>query len=82
MSDRNETLFYRTVMSDPMSLIPILYDPTMADACLTFGHTSTGAREDEAAGVCLPCVPVYSPSQCGWRLLRKASNPSRKSWLM
>ena len=38
LSDRNETLFYRTVMSDPARFIPILYDPTVADACLTFGH--------------------------------------------
>ena len=36
--DRNETLFYRTVMSDPARFIPILYDPTVAEACLTFGH--------------------------------------------
>jgi malate dehydrogenase (oxaloacetate-decarboxylating)(NADP+) len=36
--DRNETLFYRTVMSDPVRFIPILYDPTVAEACLTFGH--------------------------------------------
>jgi malate dehydrogenase (oxaloacetate-decarboxylating)(NADP+) len=38
LSDRNETLFYRTVMSDPARFIPILYDPTVADACLAFGH--------------------------------------------
>src|SRR6201997_5573901 len=38
LSDRNETLFYRTVMSDPGRFIPILYDPTVADACLAFGH--------------------------------------------
>src|SRR5262249_21678010 len=38
LSDRNETLFYRTVMSDPPRFIPILYDPTVAEACLTFGH--------------------------------------------
>jgi malate dehydrogenase (oxaloacetate-decarboxylating)(NADP+) len=36
--DRNETLFYRTVMSDPARFVPILYDPTVADACLAFGH--------------------------------------------
>src|SRR6202142_2472366 len=36
--DRNETLFYRAVMSDPARFIPILYDPTVADACLAFGH--------------------------------------------
>src|SRR5260221_3120149 len=38
LSDRNETLFYRTVMSDPARFIPVLYDPTVADACLAFGH--------------------------------------------
>lgn len=38
LSDQNETLFYRTVMSDPLRFIPILYDPTVADACLAFGH--------------------------------------------
>jgi len=42
--DRNETLFYRTVMSDPARFIPILYDPTVAEACLTFGHISPGVR--------------------------------------
>jgi malate dehydrogenase (oxaloacetate-decarboxylating)(NADP+) len=44
LSDRNETLFYHTVMSDPMRFIPILYDPTVADACLTFGHIYRRAR--------------------------------------
>jgi malate dehydrogenase (oxaloacetate-decarboxylating)(NADP+) len=44
LSDRNETLLYRTVMSDPMRFIPILYDPTVADACLTFGHIYRRAR--------------------------------------
>lgn len=42
--DRNETLFYRTVMSDPARFIPILYDPTVAEACLTFGHIYRRAR--------------------------------------
>jgi malate dehydrogenase (oxaloacetate-decarboxylating)(NADP+) len=36
--DRNETLFYKVVMSDPGRFIPILYDPTVAEACLKFGH--------------------------------------------
>jgi malate dehydrogenase (oxaloacetate-decarboxylating)(NADP+) len=44
LSDRNETLFYRAVMSDPRRFIPILYDPTVADACLTFGHIYRRAR--------------------------------------
>jgi malate dehydrogenase (oxaloacetate-decarboxylating)(NADP+) len=42
--DRNETLFYRTVMSDPARFVPILYDPTVAEACLTFGHIYRRAR--------------------------------------
>jgi malate dehydrogenase (oxaloacetate-decarboxylating)(NADP+) len=36
--DHNETLFYRTVMSDPARFLPIVYDPTIGDACLKFGH--------------------------------------------
>jgi hypothetical protein len=44
LSDRTETLFYRTVMSDPARFIPILYDPTVAEACLTFGHIYRRAR--------------------------------------
>ena len=27
--DHNETLFYRTVMSDPARFLPIVYDPTI-----------------------------------------------------
>jgi len=44
LADRNETLFYRTVMSDPARFVPILYDPTVAEACLTFGHIYRRAR--------------------------------------
>jgi malate dehydrogenase (oxaloacetate-decarboxylating)(NADP+) len=36
--DNDETLFYRTVMSDPARFLPIVYDPTIAEACLKFGH--------------------------------------------
>jgi malate dehydrogenase (oxaloacetate-decarboxylating)(NADP+) len=36
--DHNETLFYRTVMSDPERFLPIVYDPTIGEACLKFGH--------------------------------------------
>jgi len=44
LADRNETVFFRTVMSDPARFIPILYDPTVAEACLTFGHIYRRAR--------------------------------------
>jgi malate dehydrogenase (oxaloacetate-decarboxylating)(NADP+) len=36
--DHDETLFYRTLMSDPARFLPIVYDPTVGEACLKFGH--------------------------------------------
>jgi malate dehydrogenase (oxaloacetate-decarboxylating)(NADP+) len=36
--DHNERLFYRTIMSDPVRFLPIVYDPTIGEACLKFGH--------------------------------------------
>ena len=36
--DHDETLFYRTIMSDPAYFLPIVYDPTIGEACLKFGH--------------------------------------------
>ncbi len=36
--DHNETLFYRTVMSDPARFLPIVYDPTIGEACLKYSH--------------------------------------------
>ncbi len=38
LCDRNETLFYKTIMSDPARFVPIVYDPTIADACLKYGY--------------------------------------------
>src|ERR1700756_4046349 len=34
----NEILFYRTLMSDPARFLEIVYDPTIGEACLKFGH--------------------------------------------
>jgi malate dehydrogenase (oxaloacetate-decarboxylating)(NADP+) len=36
--DNDEVLFYRTLMSDPARFLPIVYDPTIAEACLKFSH--------------------------------------------
>lgn len=36
--DHDETLFYRTIMSDPARFLPIVYDPTIGEACLKFSH--------------------------------------------
>ncbi|MEM5317132.1 NAD-dependent malic enzyme [Paraburkholderia sp. JHI869] len=41
---RNQTVFYKTIMSDPKRFIPILYDPIIADACLEFGNLYRRAR--------------------------------------
>ncbi len=42
--DHDEILFYRTIMSDPARLLPIVYDPTIGEACLKFGHIFRGPR--------------------------------------
>ena len=36
--DHDEVLFYKTLMSDPARFLPIVYDPTIGEACLKFGH--------------------------------------------
>src|SRR5260370_6636762 len=42
--DHSEVLFYRTVMSDPARFLPIVYDPTIGEACLKFAHIYRGPR--------------------------------------
>lgn len=36
--DNNETLFFRTIMDNPVKYMPIIYTPTVGDACIQFGH--------------------------------------------
>src|SRR5213082_1456351 len=38
LHDSNETLFFKVVMSDPVRFLPIVYDPTIGEACLKYGH--------------------------------------------
>lgn len=42
--DHDEVLFYKTIMSDPARFLPIVYDPTIGEACLKFGHIFRQAR--------------------------------------
>ncbi|MFZ5965027.1 NAD-dependent malic enzyme [Thalassococcus sp. BH17M4-6] len=38
LCDRNETLYFAVLMSDPERFIPIVYNPTIAEACLDYGQ--------------------------------------------
>jgi len=38
LQDTDETLFYRALMSDPAHFLPLVYTPTVGEACLQFGH--------------------------------------------
>src|SRR5215469_18551755 len=36
LQDMDETLFYRLLMSDPAQFLPLVYTPTVGEACLQF----------------------------------------------
>jgi malate dehydrogenase (oxaloacetate-decarboxylating)(NADP+) len=38
LQDTDETLFYLLLMSDPARFLPLVYTPTVGDACLEFSH--------------------------------------------
>ena len=38
LQNTDEVLFYRLLMSDPAQFLPLVYTPTVGEACLQFGH--------------------------------------------
>jgi len=43
--DSNETLFFKTIISEPAKYLPLVYTPTVGEACEKFGHI---ARQTKA----------------------------------
>src|SRR5664280_2786987 len=81
------------LVSSPFGVFSILMTsaPISASMSVQVGPAMTWVRStifNPASGpIGRPSMLVkraftYSPAHCGWRLLRKASNPSRKSRLM
>ena len=42
--DTNETLFFKTIMSDPEKYLPLVYTPTVGEACQRLGHIARRSR--------------------------------------
>jgi len=49
LQSRNQTLFFAIIMSDPARFMPLVYTPTVGEACQKFDHIFRSAR-----GVYLP----------------------------
>ena len=49
LQSRNQTLFFAVIMSDPATFMPLVYTPTVGEACQKFDHFYRAAR-----GIYLP----------------------------
>lgn len=66
LQSRNETLFFAVVMSDPATFMPIVYTPTVGEACQKFDHIFRASRG------------MYLPISARGRLRDVLSNWPRK----
>ncbi len=44
LQDTNTTLFYKTISSDPVKFLPLVYTPTVGEACQKFGHIARSPK--------------------------------------
>ena len=44
LADINETLFFRLIISDPARFLPLVYTPTVGEACQRLGHIARRPR--------------------------------------
>src|SRR6266480_7413548 len=63
---RNETLYYAVLMSDPATYMPIVYTPTVGEACQKFAHIFRAPRG------------IYLPISARGRLKQLLSNWSEE----